>query len=257
MARSDVLLSVPRGLAGPRGGSSPGRCLEPLLRRDPRQGRRWNDHRMVINGVFFRTRPAARGGICRAITGTGRRGQPAHCRWSGDGTREKVLDGLRAGCDAGAGEAWTAAIDATVIRAHQHAAGARHAPPGDIDPARVAPAELSAPSGRGAAPNDKNPPAAGDELGKQRDREALGRSRGGLTTKIHLAADSSCRPLAQLTSAGQRHDSLAFIPLMGQLRIAGSGPGRPRIRPGRVLADERYAAAVPLAQDEFGSVRPD
>ena len=26
------------------------------------------------------------------------------------------------------------------------------------------------------------------------DREGLGRSRGGLTTKIHLVADSRCRP---------------------------------------------------------------
>ena len=249
MARSDVLLSVPRffarALLGAAAAARP--AAGPAVERPPD-----GDQRRLLPdpaGCPWRDLPCD--------YGNWRRGQPAHCRWSGDGTREKVLDGLRAGCDAGAGEAWTAAIDATVIRAHQHAAGARHAPPGDIDPARVAPAELSAPSGRGAAPNDKNPPAAGDELGKQRDREALGRSRGGLTTKIHLAADSSCRPLAQLTSAGQRHDSLALIPLMGQLRIAGSGPGRPRIRPGRVLADERYAAAVPLAQDEFGSVRPD
>ena len=27
-------------------------------------------------------------------------------------------------------------------------------------------------------------------------REAIGRSRGGLTTKIHLAADLRCRPIA-------------------------------------------------------------
>ena len=32
-------------------------------------------------------------------------------------------------------------------------------------------------------------------------REAIGRSRGGLTTKIHLAADLRCRPIARLTSA--------------------------------------------------------
>ena len=32
-------------------------------------------------------------------------------------------------------------------------------------------------------------------------REAIGRSRGGLTTKIHLAADLRCRPVARLTSA--------------------------------------------------------
>jgi hypothetical protein len=29
-------------------------------------------------------------------------------------------------------------------------------------------------------------------------REALGRSRGGLTTKIHLAADRRCRPLTRI-----------------------------------------------------------
>ena len=72
-------------------------------------------------------------------------------------------------------------------------------------------------------------------------REALGRSRGGLTTKVHLLADSGCRPLARVTSAGQRHDSLAFIPLMGRLKIARRGPGRPRTRPGQVLAGKAYS----------------
>jgi len=45
-----------------------------------------------------------------------------------------------------------------------------------------------------------------------------------------------------LTSAGQRHDSVAFIPLMGRLKIARRGPGRPRTRPGRVLADKAYSS---------------
>jgi len=31
-------------------------------------------------------------------------------------------------------------------------------------------------------------------------REAIGRSRGGLTSKIHLAADRRCRPIARVTS---------------------------------------------------------
>lgn len=68
---------------------------------------------------------------------------------SGDGTWERVLDGLRAGCDEGEGADWTAAIDSTVVRAHQHAAGARHEPPKDIDPARLASAVLSAPGRTG------------------------------------------------------------------------------------------------------------
>jgi transposase len=46
----------------------------------------------------------------------------------------------------------------------------------------------------------------------------------------------------RVTSAGQRHDSLAFIPLMGRLKIARRAPGRPRTRPGRVLADKAYSS---------------
>jgi transposase len=62
-----------------------------------------------------------------------------------------------------------------------------------------------------------------------------------LSTKIHLLADSRCRPLARVTTAGQRHDSLAFEPLMGRLRIHRAGRGRPRTRPGRLLADKAYS----------------
>jgi transposase len=76
----------------------------------------------------------------------------------------------------------------------------------------------------------------------QPGRESLGRSRGGLTTKIHLAADSRCRPIARITTAGHRHDSLAFTPLLAAIRIGRRGPGRPRTRPGQVLADKAYSS---------------
>ena len=61
------------------------------------------------------------------------------------------------------------------------------------------PGRSSAPPRRlqGAPSNDKDGAADGD-------REALGRSRGGLSTKIHLAADDRCRPIAQVITAG--HD---------------------------------------------------
>ncbi len=70
------------------------------------------------------------------------------------------------------------------------------------------------------------------------------RSRSGLSSKIHLLADSGCRPLARVMSSGQRHDSLAFEPLMSGLRIARRGPGRPRTRPGRVLGDKAYSSSA-------------
>jgi transposase len=92
---------------------------------------------------------------------------------------------------------------------------------------------------QGAASNEKNFGADPRDIP---DREALGRSRGGLTTKIHLAADSRCRPIARLITPGQRHDSVAFEPVMAAVRIRPRGAGRPRTRPDRVLADKAYSS---------------
>lgn len=44
-------------------------------------------------------------------------------------------------------------------------------------------------------------------------------------------------------TAGQRGDCPQFIPLLEQLRIARRGAGRPRIRPGRAMADKAYSSA--------------
>jgi transposase len=63
-----------------------------------------------------------------------------------------------------------------------------------------------------------------------------------LTSKIHLAADTRCRPISRVTSAGHRHDSLAFEPVMAGIRIRRRGPGRPRTRPGQVLGDKAYSS---------------
>jgi transposase len=89
----------------------------------------------------------------------------------------------------------------------------------------------------GAPPNDNNRPG-------RPGREALGRSRGGLSTKIHLAADSQCRPVTWILTPGQHGDCPQFIPLLNQVRIARRGTGRPRTRPGRALADKAYSSAA-------------
>jgi hypothetical protein len=136
-----------------------------------RRGGRRADHRMVINGVFFRPGRAARGGTCRRASGTGRPSITgiAAGRWTGPGSRSWT------GCGPG------------VMR--PRAATGRSAPippsPGRISmrPVPAAPGLPMTP--QGALANDT-----------KSGREGIGRSRGGLTTKIHLAADLRCRPPA-------------------------------------------------------------
>ncbi|MFF4125143.1 transposase [Microbispora rosea] len=78
-------------------------------------------------------------------------------------------------------------------------------------------------------------------------REALGRSRGGLSTKIHLVADRRCRPLARILSPGQHGDSPYFQRVLNTIRIARRGLGRPRRRPATVLADKAYSSRQPCS----------
>lgn len=71
---------------------------------------------------------------------------------------------------------------------------------------------------------------------------ALGRSRGGLSTKVHLAADGLARPLALMVTAGQAGDAPAFEAVMSRIRVPRAGTGRPRTRPAAVLADRAYSS---------------
>jgi transposase len=92
--------------------------------------------------------------------------------------------------------------DSAVARAHQHAAGARR---------------------DGAA--QKEPPAGTGAL-KPADH-ALGRSRGGLTSKFHLACEQGQKPLAIVVTAGQRGDSPQFTVVLDAICVPRPGGGGP------------------------------
>lgn len=64
---------------------------------------------------------------------------------------------------------------------------------------------------------------------------ALGRSRGGLTTKIHALSDLSCTPVMALLTAGQAGDNPMLAPLVDAVTEAGYG------RDFRLLADKAYS----------------
>ena len=74
------------------------------------------------------------------------------------------------------------------------------------------------------------------------DDHAIGRSRGGPTTKIHLACDGHGRPLSIVVTAGNVNDCTQFTQVMAGVRFERPGPGRPRTRPDRVLADKGYSS---------------
>ena len=59
--------------------------------------------------------------------------------------------------------------------------------------------------------------------------EALGRSRGGFSTKIHLWAEGIGKPMAILITPGQRNEQTVFAPLMetGAVTRAADKVGSP------------------------------
>jgi transposase len=111
---------------------------------------------------------------------------------------------LQAQADADGTRDWTIHfVDSTVIRAHQHAAGAK-----DSDA----------------------------------ETEALGRSQGGFSTKLNVRADGQGQLLTFVLQPGQQHESRAFELLMERDVGKRRRPGRPRTRPLRVCADKAYSS---------------
>jgi transposase len=73
--------------------------------------------------------------------------------------------------------------------------------------------------------------------------EALGRSKGGFSTKLHLACEGKGRPLSVVVTPGQRHSSTQLEGLLEGMRVARPQglPGRPRKRPAHLIADRGYS----------------
>lgn len=73
------------------------------------------------------------------------------------------------------------------------------------------------------------------------DGEGLGRSRGGLSTKIHLATDGRGLPMSVVLTGRHAGDNPQLLPVLDGIRVARTGPGRPRTRPQAVIADKAYS----------------
>ncbi|MEU4469426.1 IS5 family transposase [Streptomyces sp. NPDC024017] len=180
------------------------------------RGRPWRDHRQVINGVLWRLRTGAPWRDLPVRYGPWQTTYERFARWETDGTWARLLEQVQVRDDSVGAVEWTVPVDSTISRAHQHAAGARK---------------------KGASTGDELEDPARATAG-----QALGRSRGGLTTKVHLACDGRGLPLAVVVTPGNVNDSTVFDDVMDALRVPRAGAGRPRRRPDAVVADRAYSS---------------
>src|SRR3954452_13361179 len=149
--------------------------LAPLLPAGRRPGRpsKWTK-RQLIDGIRWRVRVGAPWrdvpdcyGSWQAVYGLFR-------RWQRAGVWARILTALQARADAAGLICWDVSVDSTIARTHQHAAGARIDAAGQKEP----------PGGVQDEPAD----------------HALGRSRGGWTTKVHVACEQGRKTLSLLVT---------------------------------------------------------
>ncbi|GGU15528.1 DDE transposase [Streptomyces lateritius] len=182
--------------------------------KKPGRPRTWA-RRQLIDGIRFRVRTGIPWRDLPAEYGPWGRVYDLFRRWQRDDWY-RIFEQLQARADAKDLITWDINVDSTVCRAHQHAAGVRKK--GELQ---------------------KEPPGG---VTVEPDDHGLGRSRGGLTTKLHLAVEQGQKPMSIVITAGQRGDSPQIEPVLNKVRVPRLGPGRPRIRPDRVRADKAYAS---------------
>jgi transposase len=102
--------------------------IEPVLPSDVgRRGKRWADHRKIMEGIVWRFRVGAPWRDLPTDFGPWQTVWKRHYRWSTDGTYAKMFLAVQESFGSSSPDSLVKVIsvDSTSIRAHQHAAGAR------------------------------------------------------------------------------------------------------------------------------------
>src|SRR5438270_10790544 len=81
-------------------------------------------------------------------------------------------------------------------------------------------------------------PRASEKGGSQTGPSPVDRARNG--SKHHLLVDATGIPLAWTVTGGNRNDVTQLIPLVERVPPVRGKVGRPRKRPGRIVADRGY-----------------
>ncbi|WP_431272477.1 IS5 family transposase [Dankookia sp. P2] len=175
--------------------------LRALLPESPRTGRPHKDHRLGLDALLWLARTGAPWRDLPERFGPWRSIATRFYRWTRCGLWEHILSALRQMADARGGIDWEVhMVDGTNIRAHRHAAG-----------------------GKGG-----------------QHAQALGRSRGGFGSKLHLRCDRRGRPMAFVLTPGERNERMALPDLLAAGAVRRGGRGPPRLRPKTLVGDRGY-----------------
>ncbi|MFL5282277.1 MAG: IS5 family transposase [Rhodopila sp.] len=217
--------------------------LEPLLPPEkPWTGRPNEDHRQILNGILWIHRTGAPWRDLPRRYGPMGPVSSRFDRWRKAGIWQRILSDLQAEAEQRGEIDWALHfVDATIVRpspvpstrlclveplaslAHQHAGGARR---------------------DGATPEEV--PA----------REALGRSQGGFSTKLHRRAEGHGRPITVVLSGGERNEQIALEAVLDQGAVRRPGRGRPRLRPRAAACDKGYSSPTARARLRRRHIRP-
>lgn len=189
--------------------------------RTGRRGRPWVNHRKLIDGILWLV---CVGGAWRDMPecyGNWQTVYKRFRRWCNDGTWDRIWNKTLARLDRDGNVDRTLwCVDGSIVRAHVSAVG----------------------GSRKTTSNAKE--------------NALGRSRGGYSTKLHVACDGNGLPLGIVITAGNINEPTEFLRLMNSIPLSLR---RKNKRPDSLAGDKAYVAGYIfswLDQHQIGNVIP-
>lgn len=158
-------------------------------------GRPSKDNRTMLNGMVWIARSGAPWRDLPERYGPWNSVYSRFRKWIDDGILDNIFRVLSLEA-----ELYELSLDATIVQAHQHSAGAKKRGP----------------------PNE------------------IGHSRGGASSKIHAAVDAYGYPVYLMLSEGQRNDINFAIPVLEHINIEGSSVLADRGYDSQILTDYIY-----------------
>ncbi len=188
----------------------------------PSRGRPRSDDRKLLDGILWRLDNGAKWRAIPAEYGPWSTVYARWRTWTDTGVWEKIIEALQADLnEEDRIDLDFAAMDGTIVRAHKCAAGA--------------------------------PKEDEEDTEQSQQRQGLGYSRGGLSTKIHVVCDGRGVPMGSVLTGGQRHETTRAKSLLETIRLEGAaGEDSPRFA--AISGDKGYDAGhVRQSIEEYGA----